>query len=105
MKIEVLCVSGCPSHGPSVRLLKEVLALEGVTAEIREVLVMDETMARDLKFRGSPTIRIDGHDILEDSSAVGALACRLYPGSTQIGVPSADMILRALRRAREEKRQ
>jgi hypothetical protein len=32
MKVEVLYVTDCPSHPPAVRLLKDVLAAEGIKA-------------------------------------------------------------------------
>ena len=81
MKIEVPYVAECPSHPAAVKLLRDVLRAEGVAAEIREVLVTDETMATDLRFCGSPTIRINGRDILGASShpKAFALSCRLYP--------------------------
>lgn len=60
MKVEVLYVSECPSHRAAVKLVKDVLAAEGITTNVDEVLVRDEEMASDLKFLGSPTIRING---------------------------------------------
>ena len=65
-----------------------------------EVLVADEQMASELQFRGSPTIRINGLDITGEPSNSGAFACRLYPGSQQIGVPPIEMVRRALTQAR-----
>lgn len=101
MKVEVLYVADCPSHAPAVRLLKDVLAAEGIEAEVQEVLVVDAQMASKLKFLGSPTIRINGLDIVGESSNCGTLACRLYPGSVQVGVPPLDMIRSAVLKARE----
>jgi hypothetical protein len=103
MKVEVLYVADCPSHPPAVRLLRDVLAAEGIKAEVMEVLVADEQMASELKFRGSPTIRINGLDIAGESSDTGTFACRLYPGSRQIGVPPIEMVRRALAEARERR--
>ena len=76
--------------------MREVLDSEGVAAEIREVLVRDDSMARDLVFSGSPTIRINGRDVAGDSSQskASALSCRLYPGSDEIGLPPVEMPLR-----------
>ena len=105
MKVELLYVADCPSHAPTMRLLKDVLATEGIPVDITEVLVMDEQMASELKFRGSPTIRINGLDVAEDSSNNGAFACRLYPGSQQIGVPSMEMVRRAVVQASEGRTQ
>jgi hypothetical protein len=105
MKVEVLYVyvADCPSHPPAVKLLRDVLAAEGIKAEIMEVLVADERTASELKFRGSPTIRINGLDIAGESSDAGTFACRLYPGPHQIGVPPIEMVRRALAQARERR--
>jgi len=103
MKIEILYVPGCPSHPAAVKLLRDVLRAEGVAAEIREVLVTDQSMARNLAFCGSPTIRINGQDVAGASSqgAAFALSCRLYPGSSEIGLPPVEMVRRAVLQARE----
>jgi hypothetical protein len=107
MKIEVLYVADCPSHPAAVKLLKNILSAEGVTAEIREVLVTDEAMGGTLGFRGSPTIRINGRDVGGESPKVEAfgLSCRLYPGSSEIGLPPVEMVRRAVIAAREGSRQ
>lgn len=63
MRVEVLYVPDCPSHPAAVRLVRDVLAAEGVAADVREILVEDERMATELKFAGSPTIRINGREV------------------------------------------
>jgi hypothetical protein len=103
MKVEVLYVTDCPSHPPAVRLLKDVLAAEGIKAEVTEVLVADAQMASELKFCGSPTIRINGLDIAGEPSGIGTFACRLYPGSRRIGVPPIELVRYALTQARERR--
>jgi Domain of unknown function (DUF2703) len=104
MKVGVLYVAECPSHPAAVKMVKDVLSSEEVAAEIREVLVKDESMAADLAFRGSPTIRINGRDIAAEAfqSKTFALSCRLYPGSTEIGLPAIEMVRRAVVEAHEE---
>ena len=106
MKVEVLYVAECPSHPAAVKLLKEVLAAEGVAAKVHEVLVRDEGMAGELRFCGSPTIRINGRDVAGESQKAQtfALSCRLYPGSKQVGLPPAEAIHRAVLAARQEGR-
>ena len=106
MKVEVLYVAECPSHPAAVKLVKEVLAAEGIATEIQEVLVRDEGMADELKFSGSPTIRINGRDVAGESQNAQsfALSCRLYPGSKQSGLPPAELIHRAVLAARQEGR-
>jgi hypothetical protein len=103
MKVEVLYVAECPSHPAAVKLVTDVLASEGIVAEIRELLVTNEAMATDLAFSGSPTIRINGRDVAEDSSQAKAfaLSCRLYRGSAEIGLPPVETVRRALIEARE----
>ena len=103
MKVEVLYVADCPTHPEAVKLVRQVLAAEGVEAEIHEVLVRDEGMASELGFFGSPTIRINGRDVAGESQDARsfALTCRLYPGSKQIGLPPAEMVLRAVLKARQ----
>jgi hypothetical protein len=103
MKVEVLYVAECPSHPAAVKLVREVLNSEGVAAEIRELLVTDEATATDLAFYGSPTIRINGWDVAGESSKANAfaLSCRLYPGSTEIGLPPVETVRRAVFGARE----
>jgi hypothetical protein len=102
VKVEVLYVAQCPSHPAAVDLVKEVLTAQGVTAEVRQVLVEDDAMAYQLRFRGSPTIRIDGRDIDSESkpSQNFGISCRLYPGSTHIGLPPIEMIQRAISEAK-----
>ncbi len=103
MKIEVLYVAECPSHPAAVEMVKDVLRAEGVVANVEEVLVEDLRSARRLGFRGSPTIRVNGRDVAGPSpSPEGfALSCRLYPGSSQVGLPPVEMVRRAVLQARE----
>jgi len=86
-----------------VKLLRDVLSAEGVAAEIREVLVRDESTATNLGFCGSPTIRINGQDVAGASfhAEAFALSCRLYCGSSEIGLPPVEMVRRAVVQARE----
>jgi hypothetical protein len=102
VRVEVLYVSECPSHPAAVKLVKDVLSAEGVATNIHEVLVRDERMAGELKFLGSPTIRINGKDVTGESQTAKdfALSCRLYPGSKQLGLPPVEMVHRAVLEAR-----
>ena len=102
MKIEVLYVAECPSHPAAVKLVRDILVAEGVAAEVQEVLVRDEGMASELRFLGSPTIRINGKDVAGEAQKAQnfALSCRLYPGSKQVGLPPAELVQRAVLEAR-----
>lgn len=98
MKIEVLYVPDCPSHRAAVELVEDILASSGFTEKVEEVLVSNQTMAVDLKFPGSPTIRINGLDVAAESPVGQAFAftCRLYLGSEQLGLPPVDLVRRAV---------
>jgi mercuric ion transport protein len=100
VKIEVLYVLDCPHYAAAMAELKGVLAVEGISDQVSEILVADPGMAETLKFRGSPTILINGRDIAGESDVQhSALSCRLYPGEKQPGVPPSEMIQRAVREA------
>jgi hypothetical protein len=101
VKIEILYLPDCPHYPAAMAELRKVLAVEQISAEIREVRVSDTQMAEALRFMGSPTIRINGHDVAGESEKSNnyALSCRLYPGASQPGVPPVEMIQRAVREA------
>jgi hypothetical protein len=104
VKVEVLYVADCPSHPAAVRLVRDVLRKEDVLVEVEELLVANECMARSLRFHGSPTIRINGRDVAEDSPhsrAAFGLSCRLYPGSGTLQLPSAELVRHAVVEARK----
>lgn len=98
MRIEVLYFDGCPNYSPTVDRLRTVLAREMLQVKVIEIEVRDESDARELKFFGSPTIRVNGLDIEASSRQVSetGFACRCYPG----GLPSEEMIRTAVREAR-----
>ena len=80
MKVELLWWEGCPSHPAALEQLREVLREEGAdpdAVELREVKTDEQ--AREERFFGSPTIRIDGVDVVPpgDGDPVG-LTCRVY---------------------------
>src|SRR5215469_7008348 len=101
MVIEVFYVPGCPNYQPAIDSLKDVLRSATIDAAIQEIAVMDDAMASRLKFPGSPTIRIDGSDVESNHGESYRLACRLYSNGT--GVPSREILERALGQARTER--
>lgn len=102
MKIEVLYVPDCPHRSSAVKQLRDVLFAEGVRTEIIELAVMDAKAAEEFSFRGSPTIRINGRDIAGESHSPQSfgLACRMYPGAKEAGIPPLEIMQRAVREAR-----
>jgi hypothetical protein len=81
-------------HLPAAARVRAVLRQEGVSAEVLEIEVKDESTAKALAFPGSPTIRINGLDI--ESAVRGSVdigcTCRRYRG----GLPSEEMIRAAV---------
>jgi hypothetical protein len=102
VKVEVFYVPDCPHHPSAVKQLRDVLLAEGVRTEIIEIVVTDTKAAEEFRFRGSPTIRINGRDIAgeSDSPKSFALACRMYSGAKETGVPPLEMMQRAVYEAR-----
>ena len=79
MDIEFLFWAGCPSHPEARQLLDDVLTEGDLDAQVRVREVRTQTEAEELRFPGSPTIRVDGRDVDPDgSSARPALNCRIY---------------------------
>lgn len=104
MRIEILSVPGCPSRARAVDLVRQALSAMNVRAEILEILVEDNHEAARLSFSGSPTIRINGHDVEPLSMPAGdfALQCRLYLNPENPGVPRRESVVRAIRAALSE---
>ncbi len=103
MRVEVLYVPNCPHHPTTVKQLRAVLSAEGLPVEIHEILVTDTKSAQELKFRGSPTVKINGRDIAGEPQEREsfALACRIYVGAKELGLPPIEMMQRAVREARK----
>lgn len=98
MRVEVLYVADCPSHPAAVELVKSILLAEGLDSAVHEVLVQDERTAQELRFCGSPTIRINGHDVVTEPSKQEnfSLTCRWYAGRQAAGLPPRESVRRAI---------
>ena len=99
MRVSFLYYEDCPSHNLALERLREVMAEEDTPGEVEVVKVETEEQARELRFVGSPTIRVDGQDIDPPSDPRYALTCRVYRlDDDRISpLPSKHMIRRALR--------
>ncbi len=78
--VEVLYFDGCPNHSAAQALVERVSAEVGVSVELKLVNVADPDTAARERFLGSPSIRVDGHDIEPGAEARTdfVLACRVY---------------------------
>ena len=103
MTVELLWWDGCPSHPEALADLERILGEEGVDARIERVEIEDDEQARRERFPGSPTIRIDGQDVVPPGDGEPfSLTCRVY--RTRDGrisaVPDPEDVREAVRRAR-----
>ena len=99
MRVSFLYYEDCPSHNLALERLREVMAEEDTPEEVEVVKVETEEQARELRFVGSPTIRVDGQDIDLPTESRYALSCRVYrlEDGRISPLPAKDMIRRALR--------
>jgi len=100
--VELLFWEGCPSHPEALEELRRILREEGVSTAVEVVEVKSDEQARRERFPGSPTIRIDGEDIVPPAERDPfSLTCRVY--RTRDGryspLPDAEDVRAAVRRA------
>jgi hypothetical protein len=102
MTVELLWWDGCPSHPEALAELRQILREENVEANVQLIEVMSDEQARQERFPGSPTIRIDGEDIVPPGDGEPfSLTCRVY--RTRDGrvspLPDPEDVRNAVRRA------
>jgi hypothetical protein len=103
LDVELLWWEGCPSTERALAALREALSdlgLAGVEVRTREIKTDGD--ARDIGFVGSPTILIDGKDLVPaaEEEDIG-LSCRVYRqrDGRVSPIPDPDDLRDALRRA------
>lgn len=79
MDIELMYFDGCPNWQRTLGEVREVLAARGLPIDVRLTRVTSRTMAKRVRFAGSPTVRVDGRDV-EPAGAPAAygVECRIY---------------------------
>jgi hypothetical protein len=105
VNVELLWWEGCPSTDRALAAVREALnelRLSEVEVHMREVATDDD--ARDAGFVGSPTILIDGADLVPAAHGerIG-LSCRVYRrrDGRVSPIPDPDDLREALARAAE----
>jgi hypothetical protein len=77
--VELLFWAGCPSHPEALAELQRILREESVGTSVELVEVTSDEQAQRERFPGSPTIRINGHDIVPPGDMEPfSLTCRVY---------------------------
>ena len=100
--VELLFWEGCPSLPETIAELDRVLREEGVDTKVDLVEVATDEQAQRERFPGSPTIRVNGEDIVPPGDGEPfSLTCRVY--TTRDGrvsaVPDPEDVRDAVRRA------
>jgi hypothetical protein len=101
MKIEILYFEGCPNHEVAEKRVRDVLNDLGIEAELVHINVKDETTAEEVRFPGSPTIRVNGEDVAPGSNGEPySMRCRVYPTTSGFdGAPDEGAIRTAIEKS------
>ncbi len=95
MQLELLYFDDCPHWTVADERLREVADSRGIEIEHRSVSTPEEAEAA--RFRGSPTILIDGRDPFAVGDEPFGLACRVYrTPDGPAGSPTVDQLEAAL---------
>lgn len=78
--VEILYFEGCPNREGARALVERIGREVGIDPEVRLVNVPDDEAARQLRFPGSPTIRVGGVDVDPETEEPDdyALSCRVF---------------------------
>lgn len=98
MLVTFLSIDECPNADLGRRRLLEALEILDLDPSIVTFTTVHSTEeAERLRFRGSPSILIDGVDPFADQAAPVGLSCRIYRTELGIeGVPSVAALAEAL---------
>ena len=98
-RVEILYFEGCPNHEGAREAVERVAAELDVEPVIEMIEVPDPGAAVAARFLGSPTVRVDGHDVEPgaEERTDFVLACRVYRSEAgTCGWPSDALIRKAL---------
>lgn len=93
-KIQLLIFDDCPFADAARRSLQSALDALG-SGELEEIDLLDPATPEELRGWGSPTILVDGEDLIGNVKG-NALGCRVY--DCKSGVPGPEMIAELIRR-------
>ena len=97
--VELLYFTGCPHYNQARELVERVAADEGVAPDLRLVEITTPEDAQRLRFLGSPSVRVNGHDVEPgaDDRDTFVLACRVYRTDSGLrGTPAEEWVRAAL---------
>jgi proline dehydrogenase len=106
MRVELLATPDCPHALRAEEILRSALTVDGREPAIERVYVSNIDDAAGLGFHGSPTVRLDGRDVVPPPPELPInLGCRLYrqPDGHLDGVVPAEAILAVVERQAQER--
>jgi proline dehydrogenase len=104
VRVELLTTEGCPHGERTEANIRVALADNGHSPNIEHVYIGDIEDAANLGFHGSPTLRIDGMDVVRPPAGLPInTGCRLYPqpDGTLAGEIPVETVFAELERRRE----
>ncbi|HIA47908.1 MAG TPA: heavy-metal-associated domain-containing protein [Candidatus Hydrogenedentes bacterium] len=99
MIIDLLYFEGCPNYEPALGYIENTLReLDLSDIKIRQIEILTDNQAQQMKFLGSPTIQISGLDIEVEARNRDdyGFSCRLYRGGD---VPAFEVLREAVEEA------
>ena len=102
MNIEILYFDGCPNFDSARAMAADAATQAGVDAQIAMIKVETNADARNKRFVGSPSIRVEGKDVdlVEGADQQYSLRCRVYFSDNGMsGLPSRAKVLGAIEQA------
>jgi hypothetical protein len=107
LRVELLAVEDCPHMEQARRDLESVLHKGIIETPIQLIFVSGQDDAEFLGFQGSPTIRIQGEDVVPQPELPVAMACRMYRDAEGrvVGSPPIEAIRAAVDAHRRGKLQ
>ena len=90
-RIELVFFDGCPNVSSARDNLRSALQWEGKDTTWTEWDLFADSTPKRFRQHGSPTLLIDGHDVMGGSASADAMVCRVD------GVPPVALILEKLR--------
>jgi len=94
IKVEFQYFDGCPNSDLMMERVKDAIAKVDTQVEFHTILINTPEKAKKYNFRGSPTVLINGIDLVGlPEPTVGNLACRYYSN----GIPSVESIINSIK--------